>query len=222
MADIDLDKDITKDVKVSTDKNGEIKGTDYLETKTVARLFGLSVRRIQQLTQEGIIETVPVMHGKRELRRYELVPTIQRYITYLSDEAYRKKKPSSDESELKERKLAAEAELKESQAELHKLRTKIATGDYVPKEQVKLEYEKFFVSFKNMAESLPSQCAGQISAHVDPTVARRCAKDMLATVNNSRAGFVVAGVGPEDVEEPKKAVKRGRKKKNPPSENKKV
>ena len=58
----------------------------------IANLFGVSVRRIQQLTQDGVISTTATKDG----RRYELVPTIQRYTKYLSDKAYGKSKSEAE------------------------------------------------------------------------------------------------------------------------------
>ena len=52
-------------------------GGQYYDSKVMAQLFGVSVRRIQQLTQDGVIETVPLKVEGRTVRRYELVPTIR-------------------------------------------------------------------------------------------------------------------------------------------------
>lgn len=49
--------------------------------EVIAKLFGVTVRRIQQLTQEGVLPTTETPEG----RRYDLVPTIQKYVKYLSD-----------------------------------------------------------------------------------------------------------------------------------------
>ena len=46
------------------------------DTKVIAKLFQVTVRRIQQLTQEGILETVEIKRGKCTLRRYDVVPTL--------------------------------------------------------------------------------------------------------------------------------------------------
>lgn len=63
---------------------------NFQRTETIAQLFGVSVRRIQQLTQEGIIKTTKIIDEEsgKTVRRYDLVPTIQSYIKYLSDKAY--------------------------------------------------------------------------------------------------------------------------------------
>ena len=112
----------------------------YYKVDVIATLFGVSVRRVQQLTQEGIISTVQTSEG----RRYELAPTIQKYIKYLSDKAYGKSK-SEVEAQLKEQKMRADIALKESQGELHKLRTEIAAGRYVSVEEIKMDYSRFFL-----------------------------------------------------------------------------
>ena len=48
-------------------------------------MFGVTVRRIQQLTQDGVISSVQVK-GERG-RRYEKDETVKTYIKYLSDKA---------------------------------------------------------------------------------------------------------------------------------------
>ena len=52
---------------------------NMVETKQIALLFGLTVRRIQQLTQDGILQTEMV--GRQ--RKYDLLGSVRRYIEYL-------------------------------------------------------------------------------------------------------------------------------------------
>lgn len=161
----------------------------YYKVDVIAALFGVSVRRIQQLTQEGIIQTVKTADG----RRYELAPTIQRYIKYLSDKAYGKNK-SDREIELREQKLQADIALKESQGELHKMKTEIAAGKFIDIEEVKMDYSRFFVVFKKFALSLPSRLSGRISGHCDPLEVRAIEKDLTQEVNRLLNNFVIAGI----------------------------
>lgn len=158
----------------------------YYKVDVIANLFGVSVRRVQQLTQEGICPTVQTSQG----RRYELAPTIQRYIKYLSDKAYGKSK-SEAEAKLKEQKLKAEIALKESQGELHRLRTEIAAGNYISVEEVKLDYSRFFVSFKKFAMSLPSKLAGRLAGFVDPVEVRQLENELQKEVTKLLKSFVV-------------------------------
>ena len=93
---------------------------------------------------------------------------------------------------LKEQKLRAEIALKESQGELHRLRTEIAAGNYISVEEVKLDYSRFFVSFKKFAMSIPSKLAGRLTGFVDPVEVRQIEKNLQNDVTKLLQSFVVA------------------------------
>ena len=158
----------------------------YCKTEVIADLFGVSVRRIQQLTQDGVLVTVETKSG----RRYEMVPTIQRYVKYLADKAYGKSRTET-EITLKEQKLKAEVALKESQGELHRLRTEIAAGKYISVEEVKLDYSRFFVSLKKFAMSIPSRLAGRLAGFVDPVEVRQVEKELHNEVKKLLNNFIL-------------------------------
>ena len=165
-------------------------GAQFVKVEVIGQLFGVSVRRIQQLTQEGVIRTVEV---PGQGRRYELVPTIKTYIQYLSDKAYGKSN-SEKEAELKEQKLQAEIALKESQGEMHRMRREIAAGKYLDADEVALDYQKFFVVFKRFALSIPARLVSMISDQVAPLEARKIEKEMNEEVKRMLTSFVVAGI----------------------------
>ena len=177
-----------------------------VRVEVIAQLFGVTVRRIQQLTQDGVIWTEVSKEDGR--RRYPLVPTIQAYIQYLSDKAYGKSK-AAKEVELKQQKLEAEVALKESQAELHRIKTEIATGDYISKEEVSLDYQKFFSVFKRFALQLPARLVSIVSDQIKTAEASRAEKEMTDEVARMLRAFIVAGNEPpaEEPEKPKKAKK---------------
>ena len=179
--------------------NGEVRGIFY-RTEIIAQLFGVSVRRIQQLTQDGVISTTKIIVDGRTVRRYDLVPTIQNYIKYLSEKAYGRQGRTDKEIELREQKMEADIALKESQGELHRLKTEIAAGKYISVEEVKMDYSKFFVVFKKFAVSIPARVVGMLSGQLQPTDARKIEKELADEVNRLLGAFVIAGVvGPKDV-----------------------
>ena len=179
--------------------NGEVRGSFY-RTEIIAQLFGVSVRRIQQLTQDGVISTTKIIEDGRTVRRYDLVPTIQNYIKYLSEKAYGRQGRTDKEIELREQKMEADIALKESQGELHRLKTEIAAGKYISVEEVKMDYSKFFVVFKKFAVSIPARVVGMLSGQLQPTDARKIEKELADEVNRLLGAFVIAGVvGPKDV-----------------------
>ena len=182
-------------------ETGEVKG-NFLRTEIIAQLFGVSVRRIQQLTQDGVISTTEIIEDGRRQRRYDLVPTIQKYIKYLSEKAYGKPGRTEKELELREQKMQADIALRESQGELHRLKTSIAAGDYISIEEVKLDYAKFFVVFKKFAMSLPARVSGMVSGQLEPIEVRRIEKEISSEISSYLASFVVAGiVEPKDVKD---------------------
>ena len=183
-----------EEVYLILDKNGNVNSGNYYKTDVIAQLFGVTVRRIQQLTQDGVLPTVQTPSG----RRYDLVPTIQKYVKYLSDKAYGKK-TSNKENELKEQKLEAEIALKQSQGELHRLKTEIVEGKYIDKSEVQFDYRRFFMNFKKFALSIPSRTTGYINGLVDPTQARTIESELNSEISNLLNSFVVAGITPEDV-----------------------
>lgn len=159
----------------------------FAKVDAIAQLFGVSVRRIQQLTQDGVIQTTQTSQG----RRYETIPTIQKYIQYLSDKAYGKSK-SEAEANLREQKLRAEVALKESQGELHRLRTEIAAGKYISVEEVKLDYSRFFVVLKKFVMGIPNKMAGRMSGYADPVEIRQLEKELQAEANKLLKNFVLS------------------------------
>ena len=78
--------------------------TKLVDSKTIAALFELTPRRIQQLTKEGIITATK----EGNANRYDLLPTIQKYIRYLTAKA-NGREPSKKDAEIEGRRLEAEA-----------------------------------------------------------------------------------------------------------------
>lgn len=185
----ELTLEILRGWVLTLDNNGKVTGGGFQRVEIIAQLFGVTVRRIQQLTQEGVLQTTETVEG----RRYDLVPTIQAYVKYLSDKAYGKNR-SEKELELKEQKMQAEIALKQSQGELHRMKTEIAQGKYIAVEEVILDYEKFFVTFKNFAMTLPARLSDKVGQYVTPLEARHLEKELQTEVKRLLLSFVLASV----------------------------
>lgn len=193
-------------------ENREEQSGNYIKVEVVAKLFGVTSRRIQQLTQDGVIETVEVTENGRKARRYDLIPTVMKYTKYLSDKAYGKGAKSEKEIELKNQKMEAEIALKESQRDLHQLKTEIAAGKYIALEEVQMDYGRFFIVFKRFAMAIPGRLAGRMAAYVeDPMAVRKMEKELNEEITDMLRSFVVAGTAPTE-EDLKK--RRSQKKKD--------
>ena len=93
--------------KKAAEKAATLSGTvpEWASTSAIAQMLGKTVRRIQQLTQEGVLETeVPPGGGARKYRTCE---TIQKYIAYIEAKA-QESGENSRATELALKKLEAE------------------------------------------------------------------------------------------------------------------
>ena len=86
MEKLDLSKIISLDPSFSGEGGGSMSsgnGQNLYDSRIMAQLFGFEgPRRIEQLTHDGVIDAVLVKVNGREVRRYDLVPTIQKYVKH--------------------------------------------------------------------------------------------------------------------------------------------
>jgi len=160
---------------------------EWANSTAIAQLLGFDGnRRIQQLTQNGVLETaVPPWGGRRMYRTRE---TIQRYIAHVEQKA-QENGEKGRAAELALKKLEAEVELKESQGQLHKLKTAIEEGKYIPARQVTEDLAEFMVRFKKFAMNIPSRVMGTVSADADALTIRMAEKTMRKEIETMLAAF---------------------------------
>ena len=66
------------------EENSKKRTQNLYEPKVIAQLFNFEgPRRIEQLTRDGVLDAVLVKENGHEVRRYDLAPTIQKYVKYL-------------------------------------------------------------------------------------------------------------------------------------------
>ena len=125
----------------------------YKNTKWLASFFKLSERRIQQLTQDGIL---PSVKRTREGNLYDLIPTIQRYIYFLQDTVNNRTK-STEEQERD--KLDAEIRLKQAKADMAQIDLKILKSEVLVAEDVQAFVEDLAATTKSLLLGLPGRLA---------------------------------------------------------------
>ena len=135
------------------------------DSKVIAKLFQVTVRRIQQLTQEGIIETVEIKRGKCTLRRYDAVPTIQAYIKYLGDKAYGREQKGSTDKE--EEKLQAEIDMKKAKARIAELELDELEGRMHSADDVEAMTTDLCLAVRSALLSMPGQLAVDVAESTD-------------------------------------------------------
>lgn len=126
------------------------------EAKVISKIFGVSTRRIDQLKAEGVIKS----EGRPA--RYDLLPTIQAYIKYLSDRAYGREKNEKDAS-LETQRLEGDARIKQAKAEREELRLKELRGELHNAADVEVIVTDSALYLRSMLMALPGQLAVDLS-----------------------------------------------------------
>ena len=120
----------------------------------IAKLFGVTERRVQQLAKEGIIPA-----AKQRPYQFDLLPTVQAYIKYLSDKANGKEEKGAETVKAENDKLRAEADLKQSKAKIAEMQLKELEGTMHRSEDVEAMTSDLVYTVRSMVMALPGRLA---------------------------------------------------------------
>ncbi len=125
-------------------------------TATMAKLFNLSDRRIQQLAKEGVID------GKKEKGNlvFDLYPTVQKYVAYLNSKINNK---DARTKKTEEDKLTAEADYKRAKADMAELQLQELKGQMHRAEDVEAITTVLVFSIRSMILALPGRLAVDVA-----------------------------------------------------------
>lgn len=151
---------------------------NYQKVEVIARLFGKTARRIYQLTQDGVLPTEPTPEGNR----YDLLPTVQRYIQYL-EEKNKSGQPAAVTEKL-EKKLDAEIKYKEAKAGKAKLELDELKGKLHRSEDIEKITNELVFSVRSMLLALPGRVAMDLAAiNTAPAVSEYMARHVAALLD---------------------------------------
>lgn len=143
-------------------------------SQVIAKIFGVSTRRVEQLKTEGIIK------GQGKPTKYDLLPTIQAYIRYLSDKANGREKKESD-AQLESEKLEAEKRIKMAKAEMAELELKELKGDLHRATDVEAITTDHVMFVRSMLMALPGKLAVDVATiQTAPEAADRIKQEVYA------------------------------------------
>lgn len=141
-------------------------------TQVIAKIFGVSTRRVEQLKSEGIIK------GQGKPTKYDLLPTIQAYIRYLSNKAHGREKKQTD-AELETEKKSAEARYKKAKADMAELELKELRGELHRASDVEAIVTDHVMALRSMLMSMPGKVAVDMAAiKTAPEAAERMKKEV--------------------------------------------
>lgn len=146
-------------------------------SQVIAKIFGVSTRRVEQLKTEGIIK------GQGKPTKYDLLPTIQAYIKYLSDKANGREKKETT-AQLETEKLVAEKRIKEAKAEMVELELKEMRGELHRASDVEAITTDHVLYLRSMLMALPGKLAVDVAAaHSAPECADIIKREVHSVLN---------------------------------------
>lgn len=147
-------------------------------TQVIANIFGVTTRRVEQLKAEGIIK------GQGKPTKYDLLPTIQAYIRYLSDKANGREKKETMAS-LEEAKLQAEVDIKKSKAEAARLELAELRGKMHRAEDVEAIFTDHVLFLRSLLLAMPGKLAVDLSGeHTAAEQANTVRREVYYILNN--------------------------------------
>ena len=142
----------------------------------IARLLDLTTRRVQQLSNEGVIP-------KAERGRYELIPAVRGYIAYLKERSLNPGVISFDE--VRARKIAAEAEMAEIE-----LREK--KGQLIPASEVVDSWAEIVGACRSKLLAVPAKIAPVVAVEDNPAVCKQIVEEQIGEALYELAKYVAA------------------------------
>ena len=145
--------------------------------QVIAKIFGVTTRRIEQLKTEGIIQ------GQGKPTKYDLLPTIQAYIRYLSDKAHGREKKERA-AELEEAKLTAEVNIKTAKAEAAQMELDELRGKLHRAEDVEAIMTDHVLFLRSMLIAMPGKLAVDLAGdHTASEQAERVKREVYYILN---------------------------------------
>lgn len=157
---------------------------NLVDSKVIATLFGVTTRRVQQLVSEGVITATK----KGNANKYDLLPTIQRYIRHLTEKANGRKESEKD-TEAESKKLEAEADLKRSKADMAALQLKELEGEMHRSEDVEAAVTDLVYTIRSMLTALPGRLAVDVVNAASPAEASEIIRTEVYKVLEELAGY---------------------------------
>lgn len=162
----------------------ENKKQNLQSSAIIAKLFGVTERRVQQLAKDGIIPA-----AQQRPYKFDLLPTVQSYIKHLSDKANGKEQKSTDTVQAEADKLRAEADLKQSKAKIADMQLKELEGKMHRSEDVEAMTNDLVYTVRSMIMALPGRLAMDVVQLTNANEASALIRSECYKILNVLAGY---------------------------------
>lgn len=171
----------------------EINGKVCLRTSAMIEILGITQQSMSLWEEQGCPKAARGWWAIKDVLAWKGLVTS----TGFSSEEDKEK------ISLATKKLEAEIKFKEQKAEESELKNAIARGEYVKKEEITAELQRFFVVMKRSMMGYSRTIATELSAHVDILTARKIEKMVSEVTIDALEQISIDGV----YEPPKKKKK---------------
>lgn len=154
---------------------------------TLAKLFHLTERRIQQLARDGVIP-------KPEKGRYDLAGCVQAYVKYLQERANGRGDIEPQDAYLER------ARLLKAQADKTELEVKAMNGELIAAERAEFLWSGLVSAFRARLLALPVRCAQIVTSLTNYTEIEACLRAQVYEALNELSRYD-PGQGDRDIEE---------------------
>jgi phage terminase Nu1 subunit (DNA packaging protein) len=134
-------------------------GTPLYPVGTLAKLFNLSERRVQQLASQGIIP-------KAEKGRYNLIAALRGYVLFLQQRAERQPLASADSAALEQARLRLMA----AQTERVEHANQVLQQKWIETSVVSQALQEVGATFTACVDALPGRLAFELTNIADPAL----------------------------------------------------
>ena len=143
----------------------------------MAAVLGLTVRRVQQLIQDGTLQT-------ESKGRILLIENVQRYISYAGNGRI-----SEEEQKLELAKKAADVKIKKARADILRLEAEELKGNFHRSEDVEAITTDLVMSIRAMLTGLPGRLAVEVAQHTSAEECSIIIKDQINAVLNALSEY---------------------------------
>ena len=148
-----------------------------VNTTTMAAVLGLTVRRVQQLIQDGTLQT-------ESKGRILLIENVQRYISYAGNGRI-----SEEEQKLEIAKKAADVKIKKARADILRLEAEELKGNFHRSEDVEAITTDLVMLIRSMLTSLPGRLAVAVAQHDSAEECSIIIKEQINDVLNALSDY---------------------------------
>ena len=148
-----------------------------VNTTTMAAVLGLTVRRVQQLIQDGTLQT-------ESKGRILLIENVQRYISYAGNGRI-----SEEEQKLEIAKKAADVKIKKARADILRLEAEELKGNFHRSEDVEAITTDLVMSIRSLLTSLPGRLAVAVAQHDSAEECSIIIKEQINDVLNALSDY---------------------------------